>query len=400
MKHQDERLRLNLFIRVSLFVLILILGTLITLALDETPGLALVNLATTPLETVTSTASDSTLYALGQNSSIYHSIDQGHTWQVINFTPETTINALAVHPLNSNVLYVGTAGGSINVTNNLWRSNDGGQTWQKFFLSLPATLDGAVPAVTALAIESDNPNMLYVGTAGQGLYRLEVGRDGQGYTLVNHVALNEAEVHTLAIGSPEQVYAMTNKGILVIMGDKGRELKTVPELALSLAVDPNNEQVLYAGGYSSGVYRSEDGGQTWENRSAGLGLVPGASLRVTALTVDQQDANHLVAATAYGLGKRIAAWGIYESHNAGQSWDKIAATADSVTSLTVENGVIYAATGKGLKRYGESSEPGQLMPDLRSLAHPSGTQILVLTLTVSLAGLALLVGPNRFTPKF
>ncbi|MFN8456101.1 MAG: hypothetical protein U0401_15775 [Anaerolineae bacterium] len=253
--------------------------------------------------------------------------------------------------------------------------------------------------MTALVFAPTQPDRLYVGTDGQGVYRFDVGQQGDGYRLVDKTLLNYAHVKSIASGPDEQVYVLAAEGIFVTDGINWQKLKTVPEPAISMAVDPHNSRIIYAGGVSSGVYRSENGGKTWQNISEGLGLIPGASLRVTALAVDEQDSKHVVAATAYGLGKQIAAWGVYESRRAGEGWTKIGDTEEVVTALRVDDGVVYATTAKGLKRYGKPNETPSLVPDLRSLAHPSGAQVLVLTLSFSLGGWALLAGPNRFTGK-
>lgn len=394
---------INLSARVGLFITILCLGTFAALMLAEDEGLALADLSNIPLQTFIKTEPSETLYTAGMvattASNLYRSDDSGRTWQLVNFAPNTIIHALVVHPLNEAVLFAGTAGGPINSTNNLWRSQDSGQTWQKFFVSLPNQVDGTVPAVTALAIAPSQPTMLYVGTDGQGIYRFEVGRHGDGYRLVDKVLLDQAHIKQIMPGPADQLYVLASEGIFATDGVDWQKVETVPETAISLAVDPNNDQVFYAGGASSGVFRSSDGGQSWQNANEGLGLVPGASLRVTALAVDEQDSNYVVAATAYGLGKQIAAWGVYQSQTAGKNWTKLGDTADIVTALKVDNGVVYATTTKGLKRYGEPRPTPGLIPDVQSLRRLSGPQILVLTLSVSLGGLALLAGPKRLIPR-
>jgi photosystem II stability/assembly factor-like uncharacterized protein len=108
---------------------------------------------------------------------IYRSNDNGRTWQLVSSGPGVTLNALTVHPANQKVLYAGAAGGPVD----LWRSDDGGQTWRKFFLSLPGNVDGLIPAVTALAVDPYQPEALFIGTDGQGVYRFDVGSDGFGY---------------------------------------------------------------------------------------------------------------------------------------------------------------------------------------------------------------------------
>jgi hypothetical protein len=186
------------------------------------------------------------------------------------------------------------------------------------------------------------------------------------------------------------VYALTNKGLFVTDGEAWQKLP-LPELAASLAVAPDNPQTLYAGCVSTGAYRTTDGGQTWEPINNGLEMVPGAALRVTALAVDEEYPNHVVAATAYGIGRQLVPWGIFESWNAGHSWTKLAEADAVVMQLTINKGIISAVKANGLARYREPIRPGPGIPfpNLRSLANPSGTQVLVLILTVGLAGLAL-----------
>jgi photosystem II stability/assembly factor-like uncharacterized protein len=301
------------------------------------------------------------------------------------------LNALAVHPANKNVLYAGAPGGSVSQTRNLWRSNDGGETWQPFFLSLPSRPDGLIPAVTALAVDPNQSELLYVGTDGQGVYRFNVGEDGHGYELVGGVSLYNAHVSNIIVGRDSRVYALTGEGLFVSQGnDDWQKLESLPEYAVSLAVAPADPQVLYAGAASSGAYRSTDGGQTWDHISDGLGLVPGAALRVTALAVDEADSQHVAAATAYGIGKQLAGAGIYESENGGSSWSQRAEIEDLVTELTFNDGVIHAVTPKGLTRYGEPDESSPVpSPGLQFLSDLSGTQIFILALTTGLAGLAL-----------
>jgi hypothetical protein len=306
-----------------------------------------------------------------------------------------------MNPAHETILYAGTAGGPMASATNLWRSGDQGQTWQKFGLSLPASPDRLIPAVTVLATDPNRPEVLYVGTAGQGVYRFELNRVG--YELVGGVSLYNAQVKSVVVGANSRVYALTNSGLFVTKGGDWQRLEAVPEALVSLAVAPSNPQVLYGGSATSGVYRSRDGGQTWEPISAGLGLTPGVALRVTALTVDEQDSQHLVVATAYGLGRRLAAAGIYESKDAGQQWAKLANLEEMVTHLSFNQGAIYAATAKGLTRYGKPIEAAAAIPplDLRSLAKPTITQVLILILTLTLAGLVLMgqrgwwLGPRR-----
>lgn len=392
---KKERI-LNWLIRVILFAVILTVGTAAALVAGESQGLAMADLSAAPVQAVTTIPQGNVLYAdvkgEAATSGIYRSDDKGRTWQLVSASPSPSVNALAVHPVNNQVVFAGAEGGPLATTNNLWRSDDGGRTWRKFFLSLPASPDGLIPAVKALAIDLHQPGLLYVGTDGQGVYRFDVGSDGYGYTLVGDVSLYDAHVKGLVVGSDSRVYALTNNGLFVNSGDEWQKLETLPELPVSLAVAPSDPKTLYAGAPSSGLYRSTDGGQSWQAVSAGLDLVPGASLRVTALAVDAENPERVVVATAYGLGSQLAGGGVYESLDGGQQWRKLGQAEHLVNHLNLTNGAVVAATSKGLVTYGEVAAPVSPVipiPALQPLANPNGLQIGILILTLMMAGLVL-----------
>jgi photosystem II stability/assembly factor-like uncharacterized protein len=392
---------LNLIVRIGLFTVVLSVGTLGALVAGETPGMALADLSGASVRAVATTAYGDVIYtglAGGpQPTGIYRSDDNGRTWQIISSGPGVAVNALAVHPTNDTVLYAGTAGGPAATTYSLWRSDNGGQTWHSFTLGLPTDAYGMMPTVTALAVDPNRPGILYVGTDGQGVYRFDEGRNG--YELLGGLALYDAHVNGLVIGPDSRAYALTSAGLYVTEGNAWQKLESLPELAVSLAIAPNDPQLLYAGGSSTGAFRATDGGQSWERISNGLDMIPGTALRVTALAVDEQDSNRVVVATAYGVGSRLARGGVYESTDAGLNWTKLAEADGVVINLILNQGVVYAATASGLARYGEptSASPTVSLPNLRPLANPSGMQVLILILTVGLAGLVLL-GRKEWVP--
>ena len=390
---------LKLLIKIGLFTLILILGTTLALLTGEVSSQAWVDLSEVPVQTITTAAAGKVLVAGAASGSeasgVYRSSDFGRTWQAIDPNLNTTVSALITAPGNEAVLYAGGLGGPLATTENLWRSEDGGQTWQKFNLNLPAGPDQALPAITALAVDPRQPELLYVGAGEQGVYRFEV--DGRGFELVGGTLPANGPVTSLAVGAKSQLYALAGGDIFANTGDTWQKLAALPDFALNMLVLPDRPQTIYAGSASSGLYRSRDDGQSWENVSDDLELMPGAALRLTALAVDAQDPDHLAVATAYGLGKQIAPGNLYQSHNGGISWLKVAALDRQVTTLTISDGVIHAATTDGLRHYGQVRHPltktSSTMPpgSLSSLTHPTGIQILILLLTITLASLVFLM---------
>lgn len=388
--------------RIGLFVLVLLLGTMSALAVGEARGLALAHLSSAPVHSITAAAEAGVLYAglAGgtQAAGIYRSDDGGRSWQLVSSGPGETISALVAHPTRAQVVFAGSPGGPVTSARSLWRSEDGGHTWLPFPFNLPANSEGLVPSVTALAVDARYPQLLYIGTDGHGVYRFDAGRNG--YQPIGGFSLGSAHVKSLTLADDGQLYAITNEGLFVNQGAEWQRLAT-PDVPVSLALAAKGRQVMYLGTASTGVYRSTDAGRSWQPVNNGLQMVPGAALRVTAITVDRQDAGRVIAATAYGLGGRLAPDNVYETWNAGETWTKLADSTALVTQLTLEDGAVYAATSQGLVKYGQQStgpEPVKGWSGLQSLASPSSLQVLILVGTVILAGL-ILVGSREWMAR-
>jgi photosystem II stability/assembly factor-like uncharacterized protein len=375
------------------------------LVTDETAGLARVDLPDATIQMLATTAQGNVLYAGATgitqdtdqqpSANLYRSLDNGRTWQIVGSGPNTAINALTVRPGSESILYAGSAGGPLGKSESLWRSEDNGQTWHRYNLNLPANPDRMLPPITALAADPRQPEVLYVGTDGQGVYRFEGNR--LGYQLVGGQTLANGHVRDLVVGSAGQLYALTGGGLFVITGDVWQPVDSLPDFPISLIARADEPQTMLAGSASSGIYRSTDAGHTWDNRSAGLEIIPGTALRVTALAVEKQNQNSLVAATAYGVGSRIAPGHLYRSHNGGTDWVKVATLDSVVNNLTLNNGIVHAATELGMMRYEKRYRVNlqAATSDLPALTHPTGLQVLILVFTITLAGLVFLIPLER-----
>lgn len=394
---KDARM-FNFLIKFGLFTLTLVIGTVIALRLSETEGLANIELSEVPVETMTIAYEGNALYAKlagGERAAgFYRSVDNGRTWQSLGPEPASGITVLTPHGSQSDVLYAGGVGGPIETAKNLWRSEDGGQTWTKFNLNLPANPQRIMPDITALVVDPARPDLLYVGTAGHGVYRLD--EDELGYEAVGDISLHDAYVTNLVVGPESQLYALTTEGLFTVEDDVWRQLKT-PDAVVSFATAAGKQPLLYVGSASTGVYRSGDNGRTWLRVSNGLEQIPGAALRVTALAVDEQNPQQLAVATAYGVGSRFAPGHLYHSNSGGQSWTKVADLQSEVTDLTFNKGVIHASTATGLQQYGKIDEqtfaPISTPPVIEVGSPASGwssMQVLVVVLTIGLAVLILL----------
>jgi photosystem II stability/assembly factor-like uncharacterized protein len=206
-------------------------------------------------------------------------------------------------------------------------------------------------------------------------------------------------VKDIVVGPNSQAYVLTTESLYVLEGNLWRTLETLPDLAISLAVDPADAQTLYAGTVAYGAYRSTDGGMTWQAINEGLGWQPGVILRVSAVTIDETDSQHIALATAYGVGSQLAGGAVYENFDAGQRWTKLADSGNVVPYLVIQEGGVYVATDQGLVRYGDPLPPPAPVTgvDFGSLLHPTNGQMVILILTLLFAALAL-AGPGNWLP--
>jgi hypothetical protein len=125
----------------------------------------------------------------------------------------------------------------------------------------------------------------------------------------------------------------------------------------ALVVDPNRPQTLYAAGVDGGVWKTTNGGATWDPLGDFL-----PSLAVTALALDPKDRQVLYAGTGEGFANTdaVRGAGIFKTVDGGLHWQRLAATATpdfyAVSRLVVSarTRTIYAATGSGVWRSGDA----------------------------------------------
>lgn len=120
---------------------------------------------------------------------------------------------------------------------------------------------------------------------------------------------------------------------------------------LALLVHPNNNQVLFAGTASGGIWRSVNGGQTWIPVNDFM-----ANLNIGALAFDPLNPNTMYAGTGERFYDReVRNAGIFKSVNGGINWSQLSTTADfaDVQAIAPQPGsssVLLAATGNGIFR--------------------------------------------------
>ncbi len=244
------------------------------------------------------------LAANNWNGQILESANGGGSWRIASpgAGEGKGWRAIAFAPADSRVVYSGmsafySAGGfdDMMAAGGIYVSVDGGASWSG------ANDAGSKEAnVIALAVQPDDPQVVYAATGNMGLLKTTDG--GHNWTALAVAGGGMRGVLSVAVHpqEPNVVFAGLVFGGLQRSSDGGQTWQLAgaglaPEANISsIVIDPTNPEVMYTSDRFSGVFRSLDGGQTWQVINEGLLL---RHVNALALTTDGR---HLYAATEGG----------------------------------------------------------------------------------------------------
>jgi photosystem II stability/assembly factor-like uncharacterized protein len=238
-----------------------------------------------------------TIYAGAALGGVLKSSDGGETWRFVSDdVPSLSVGALAIDPSDSNRIYFGTgeanSSGDSYAGTGIYRSTDGGESWQ--FIGLPESRH-----IGRIAIDPDNPQRIFVAAMGtlfgtnhdRGVYRSTDGGD-----------------------TWEQVHYMTDS-----------------TGCIDVAVNPTDGNIVYAamwerirnpvyrrvGGMTSSIWRSTDGGDNWSQLTNGLPPDDPDNGRI-GLGISPTDPD-IVYAVYYDHPGNLM--GIWRTTDGGDSWE-------------------------------------------------------------------------------
>ncbi|MFP4529433.1 MAG: WD40/YVTN/BNR-like repeat-containing protein, partial [Candidatus Kapaibacterium sp.] len=268
------------------------------------------------------------------------------------------INCVAFHPSNPNIILAGAAFGGV------WRSMDGGQTWETFpftsFLSI---------GISDVAIAKSDPNVIYAATGDADSFgvlgvnfNFSIGiikSTDAGNTwevtnfnpeIINHVIINDILVHPV---NSNVVYAASNAGLIVTTnGGQGWTLIEQGNFR-EIEFKPNDPDIIYAAlqtqsEYQLRKYIASSGTMNTTMRLEGVSRIE--------LAVTPADNNII-----YGLCSDYRALGAFaaviKSTDAGESWSVVASAEDHPNYLD------FSHDGSGPN--------GQGLYDLSIAVHPN-----------------------------
>jgi photosystem II stability/assembly factor-like uncharacterized protein len=233
------------------------------------------------------------------NGGVWKTTDYGRTWlPIFDDQPTGSIGDVAVAPSNPNTVYVASGEGlqrpDLSVGDGIYKSVDAGKTWQHLGLREGLQIGG-------LSIDPKNENRVFAAVLGhpygpnkeRGIYRTVDG----GKTWKNVLYIDE------------------NTGAIQVTIDPADSRIVYADLwAGRLAPWENGEW----GGRGSGLYKSTDGGNTWKQLKTGLPCYADGLGRIGFCIAPSN--HHRLYATVNANAK---SGGLYRSDNGGESWTKM-----------------------------------------------------------------------------
>ncbi len=244
-----------------------------------------------------------TYYFGGAGGGVFKTSDGGQTWTNITdgYLKTSSVGAIAVAPSNSNAIYVGMGeytprAQMFSHGDGVYKSTDAGRTWTH--MGLAATRE-----ISRIIVDPKHPELVYVAAQG-----------------ISTVPTRESGVYRSKDGGA------TWQKVLFVNETTG---------PADLAMDPRNPKILYAAmwdrerkpwffrsaGPGSGIYKSVDGGDTWQKIDEGLPANMGRiGIAVSA------DSNRL-----YAIVEDDPKGGLYRSDDAGKSWTLVNGSWDLIS---------------------------------------------------------------------
>jgi photosystem II stability/assembly factor-like uncharacterized protein len=262
------------------------------------------------------------------NGGVWKTTDYGQTWTPI-FDEQGTqsIGAVAVAPSDPSILYVGSGEGlqrpDLSVGDGIYKSTDGGRTWEHLGLR-------SARQIGAVLVDPKDPNRLFVAALG----------------------------HPYGPNEERGVFRSTDGGRAwqkVLYKDENTG-------AIDLAFAPDNAQTVYAvlwaarqgpweynnaySGPNSGLFKSTDGGNTWQPLTSGLPTAADGLGRI-GIAIAPSDSKRM-----YAWVTAVRGGGIYRSDTAGASWEcvntetRVTGRGDDFANIRVDpknKDLVYAA---------------------------------------------------------
>jgi len=217
-----------------------------------------------------------------QTGDLFRSRDGGLTWQALPGMHGKSIRAFAVAASNSSVLTAGALDG-------VFRSRDGGDSWERMS---PVTLT-EIRNVESIAVDPKDPNVVYAGTWHLAW---KTADGGLTWEHINKGMIEDSDVFSIIVDStnPSTVFASACSGIYKSQtaGESFQKIQGIPFSARRTRVlkqDPSDPTTVYAG-TTEGLWKTTDGGKSWKHVSS-------SEVVVNDVQIDPRNSRRVLLAT-------------------------------------------------------------------------------------------------------
>lgn len=254
------------------------------------------------------------------------------------------ISDIEIHPTEPDTYFVGAASGGI------FKTTNGGGSWSAVFD------DQQMLAIGDIELAKNNPDIIYVGTGepnagggslaydGNGIYKSTDGGlswESKGLPdigSVGKIVVDPTDDNTLYVAAMGPLFRDdTNRGVYKSTdgGDTWDQVLFVSDITgvIDLAIHPTNPDIIYAaswerirrpefriyGGETSRIYRSTNGGASWSELTVGLPSLPEEKGRIS-IAISQSNPNVLYALYADRNGSILD---VFKTTNGGNSWSSL-----------------------------------------------------------------------------
>ncbi len=217
-----------------------------------------------------------------QAGDLFRSTDGGKTWQTLPGMHGKSIRAMAMFAGDPKVLVAGALDG-------VFRTKDGGDSWERMSPANHADIKN----IESIAIDPKDPNVVYAGTWHLAWKTADGGANWQH---INKGMIDDSDVFSIIVdhSNPANVFASACSGIYksTSAGELFSKIQGIPFSARRTRVlkqDPSNPAIVYAG-TTEGLWKTTDLGKTWKR-------VSNPEVVVNDVLVDRRNSNRVLLAT-------------------------------------------------------------------------------------------------------